>query len=142
MMLAGSALLIPLFTATYRSIVGRSPGSWPLAIGWFGGGYAAVMAFFYSYAPTRIELRDDGVHAFYWWGERRADWARIQSSRRPYRPFRGFLINESTPEGAWRHYLLTLEQARTVMRDPRFLRRTEATSRLMRSLGLHELEGS
>lgn len=137
MMLVGSAMLVPLLAATYLSVIARSPGAWPFALLWFGGGYAAVMTFFYSYAPTEVELRDEGLYAKFWWGSRLGDWGRMKPTRRPFSVMRGFMLNEPTPDSsAWRHYILTLEQGRAVMQDRRYLRRSEASPLVLKSLGL------
>jgi len=138
MLLVGSVYLLPLFAATYLSFHGTKFSLWGqvAAIAWFGGGYLAYVSFCFTMAPRQIELREDGLRAFYWYGRRLVEWPRLQPSRRQFSVWRGYVLNESVGDGTWRHYILTREQAVAVMNDERFVRRGEASPRVRASLGL------
>lgn len=131
-----SAMLLPLFVATYLSTRAYQYSWGYLEVAWLAGGYLAALVVAFSFAPSKVELRDDGLHARYWWGHRVAPWANLQPSRRAYTAWQGYQLNELVPGEGWRHYILTQEQARGVLRDPRFHRRSEASPRVLSSLGL------
>jgi hypothetical protein len=135
MMLVGTAMLVPLFTATYFSGPFRS-SYWYLFALALAGGYAVAMVVAYSWAPSRIELRADGIHAFYWHSERTMRWDLAQPSRRRFSVWQGWTLIEREPDNTWRHFVLTREQARAVLSDPRLVRAVEATPRVLASLGL------
>jgi hypothetical protein len=138
MVLVVSGMQIPLFTASLigDARIARSIALEQAIVAVYCGGFALSILLMFSMAPFRIELRDDGIQAHYWFGSRFAPWARLQPSGRPFSTWGGFTLNESTESGDWHHYILTQEQACAVMRDPRFLRSLEATPRVLASLGL------
>lgn len=131
-----SAMLLPLFVATYLSSRAYEYSWGDLEVVWLAGGYVAALLVAFSFAPSRVGLGDDGLHAHYWWGNRVAPWSNLQPGRRAYSAWQGYQLNERLPGDGWRHYILTLEQARVVLSDPRFHRRSEASPRVLSSLGL------
>ena len=133
----GTAMLVPLYAATFVEMGASEHWWWWLAVIWFAAGYIAPVLVVFGWAPSRIELRDEGLLARYWWGSRLGSWSAMRPSRRLFSTWQGWQLNEPNPGGSgWRHFVLTLEQARAVVRDPRFLGRPKVSPRVVQSLGL------
>lgn len=135
-MVVMSAMSIPLFVADLLTSIRFNHSWWYIEGIFFVGAYLILVFITLGFAPSRVELRDDGLYARYWYGTRIGDWDAMVPSARPFSTWQGFQLNQKLSEGNWTHFRLTLEQARAVMQDPRFLRRSEATPRVQKSLGL------